>query len=103
MLVSDSLNIQRTHFTDSTFEKFLKDAKTVLKNADKRLSFDFGHSFKSKYIEIKSGCTITSFKKDQTYLYFPSSDRHESIFININASEIDSMESCFRRYLEERK
>lgn len=103
IFVSDSFEVQSTNFTDSTFEKFLKDAKTVLKNADKRLSFDFGHSFKSKDIEIKSGCKITSFNQGHTYLFFPPSDRHKSILININTSEIDSMENCFRRYLEERK
>jgi len=95
LFCTDSINIQGTYFSDSTrFIKFLKDAKTIINNPTKDLSFDFGDR---DFCRIHTGLT-----KGSIYMYLSDfTDEKRDMLIEIEASEIDSMERCFKRYLKE--
>jgi len=75
------------------FMKFLKDARTVLSNPNKNLTFTFGSLNEGK---ITQGIDVGSVS---LFLYQNS----KSTLNYIKSSEIDSMESCYNRFLKEKK
>ncbi len=88
-------DIQITFFENtSQFQKFLKDARTVLNNPNKNLRYDFGYLEDN---QINSG-----FSKGSVGLFLPENSRAKSVLIEVNSSEIDSMESCLNRFLKEK-
>jgi hypothetical protein len=74
------------------FKKFIKDARTVSSNPNKRLSYNFG--------ALNEG-TITSVGEGKINLYVSALSK--STYIDIDIAEVDSMESCYNRFLSEKK
>jgi hypothetical protein len=88
----DNLNIALFENAD-LFEKFLKDVRTVLSNPNKNLTFTFGILNDGK---ITQGTDVGSVS---LFLYQNS----KSTLNYMKSSEIDSLESCYKRFLKEKK
>ena len=97
-------------FSIPEFKKFIKDARTVSSGPHNKLHFYFGENIEGT---ISSGIdkgtinllvkgTYTLFNKDDRTLKY--SDSHEpTIDFDIAIAEVDSMESCYNRFLSEKK
>jgi hypothetical protein len=76
------------------FKKFIKDARTVYSNPNKSLRFNFG--------ALNEG-TITSGIGEGTINLCSESTLSKTTYIDIAIAEVDSMESCYNRFLSEKK
>jgi hypothetical protein len=74
--------------------KFFSDLKTVSSNPNKDLRYTIG--------TLQEGSL--SLSGDDISLYLPAAiSTSQSVLINIKKSEIDSLESCYNRYIKEIK
>lgn len=76
------------------FKKFIKDARTVFSNPNKSLRFNFGALIEG---------TITSGIGEGTINLYCVSPFSKTTSIDIAIAEVDSMESCYNRFLSEKK
>lgn len=74
-------------------KKFFTDMRTVVNNSKKPLNFKFG--------ALQNG-SISASGDDVHLFILPSFSSKESVSIDIKKSEIDSLESCFKRYSKEK-
>ena len=77
---------------DKEFEKFIQDMKTVSNNYKKNLNFTFG----------SQAGKISAYGEDRIWLSV-SNLNNEITLLNINKSEIDSIESCYIKYKKEKE
>ena len=77
--------------SDRSLKNFFKSMRTVASNRDKILHYTFG--------DHDEGSIIADPSSDGVQLYIKVSNDYENI--SIVKSEIDSMESCYNRYLNE--
>jgi len=94
MYYTNSSKVQMAVFSDTTkFYNFIKDARSIINNPTKQLRYDFGN---------RDNCKMKTGNLNGTiFMYLTDLIFEEGMTINIEASEIDSMESCFNRYLKE--
>lgn len=96
-------------FSIPEFKKFIKDARTVSSGPHNKLHFYFGLNNEGIIssgidkgtinLRVKGTCTYN--KDDRTTNYLGS---HEpTIDFDIDIAEVDSMESCYNRFLSEKK
>ena len=78
---------------DRELKKFFEDLRTVANNPKKPLNFKFG--------TLQEGSI--SLIGEELNLYLPPvTSTNKSVSIDIKKSEIDSLESCFKRYSKEK-
>jgi hypothetical protein len=78
---------------DRELKKFFEDLRTVANNPKKPLNFKFG--------TLQQGSI--SLIGEELNLYLPPvTSTNKSVSFDIKKSEIDSLESCFKRYSKEK-
>ena len=88
----DNLNVSLFENSD-LFIKFIKDARTVLNNRNKNLTYTFGALNDGQITNgIEEGEVTFSVNRDS-----------KTTYNHIKSSEIDSLESCYNRFLKEKK
>ncbi len=96
-------------FSIPSIKKFIKDARTVSSGPHNKLHFYFGENDEGT---ISSGIdkgtinllvtqTNTFDKDDRTTIYIGTQEKR--LYFDIAIAEVDSMESCYNRFLSEKK
>lgn len=95
IIINDRKNLAVSIFeNDKELKKFFEDMKTVANNPDKSLNFDFG--------SLKGGYISYSNPEKKIMLYNTGlTVQDKSTFIYLDKSEIDSMQSCYNKYISE--
>jgi hypothetical protein len=90
--IKNGSDISATIFYSKEMKKFFEDLRTVANNPKKSLNYKFG--------ALQEGSI--SLIGDELNLYLPPiTSTAKSVAIDIKKSEIDSLESCYNRYLKE--